>query len=1049
MDEQWLKYVAPCAESLILRIRDTCQFCQARLKPLIASTPADEPVIPEQPESSSDLPDWMDFDSAADFGETDDDAPFEDEADDWMTRLGGDSDSEISSQPQTESSLEAEERAASRMDFNNNGIPDWLEGLDADRTTLPLSASQELNDEIPAWLSGDEESETSEIIDDTSDLPDWLSGLGVQEEDDRLIGAAPKDAAPSPEVVSPFASGDDDLPDWLSDLGTEKNPLPEETIPIQDIKPKDADESDLLDWLAADDDSELPSAFSSDIGDLAEEPLGYVGQDTIPIKDNFQSDEAAPVLGTEDADLPDWLSDSAEGAESLPAASESDLPEWLSGSDSVETASPDEAAPILGTEDADLPDWLSEFSQQEEAEAEEGPKAQKPFDIDTSDLSGWLSDGSAEAESAPVLEGDQLTQLPDSEGQASFIPDIASQDESLLDSEGADDDSLPDWLSGEDEFESAAPALADEDLPDGLADEKAGDIASDIAKAAGVAKMLDDRSEIPDWLADHKDEVESAAPSAAESSLPDWLSDMEGVEAPLAAAAASTLAGQDEIPDWLSGMDEEELEATSAVEENLPDWLSDIEGIGDFPESEPELASSAVDESRAVPDWLRNAEVPLSVVDDGVEAEPVEETPFASADEFDDDLFEMDQLADWISDEPQSDLDQVQEKTDPVDGLEPAELPGWLAAMRPIESVATDAVGVEKHGSMENSGPLAGLYGVLAAEPDISRLKKPPVYSSKLHITDAQQTHARVLKELLEAENQPQALPLPPLISSQRVFRIILSGILIVIAFLAVLAGSEIAVMPAPGNIPPGVEQTNNLVNSLTPADTALLAFDYEPGLTGEMDAASAAVVDHMMLKGAKLVLVSTSPTGPALAERFINDVQGDHGYVSGSQYINLGYVPGGVTGLGAFARTPQWVFPNTLNGESAWETEPLKNVTGISDFALVVLITDNPTTARAWVEQVNPELGAVPLVALVSAQAEPMVRPYFDNQQAQIDGLVSGLSGGAAYEVYVRPNVARTYWDAFNIVLIVAVSAILIGGCITVISTSLAKRKESEGGTA
>jgi hypothetical protein len=203
------------------------------------------------------------------------------------------------------------------------------------------------------------------------------------------------------------------------------------------------------------------------------------------------------------------------------------------------------------------------------------------------------------------------------------------------------------------------------------------------------------------------------------------------------------------------------------------------------------------------------------------------------------------------------------------------------------------------------------------------------------------------------------------------------------------------------------------------------------------------------MLKGAKLVLISTSPTGPALAERFVTEVQREHHYVSGSQYVNLGYVPGGVTGLRAFARSPRWVFPGTLGGEPAWETEPLRNVKQVSDSALVVLITDNPNTARAWVEQVNPELGHVPLVALVSAQAAPMIRPYFDTQQAQIDGLVSGIAGGAAYEVMTRSNIARNYWDAFNILLIVAVSAILIGGAITVGSTLLAQRKESGGESA
>ncbi len=1195
---------------------DICQFCQARLKPLLA--PSEESIIPDQSTSDSELPDWF-VDSESDFGDTTDDTPFEleDDADDWMTRLGGDSEPKESSLPQADP--DAEIIPDSRMDFDNNGVPDWLEDMDADRTTPPLVASQESADaELPARLFGEEESKTPESIEASSDLPDWLSGLGSQEED-APIGDAPEDDTPSSAPIPPFAADEDDLPDWLtagSDdeagplSGAEEMPPLEETIPLQEHKSVVSEgDGELPDWLAADDESETSGAIPSDEGDLVDDASGYIGQETIPIKDYFESDEAAPVLGAEDADLPDWLSDSAEESESIPSAAdgdllerlsgiedeveapsldgeapalgtedadlpdwlsdsaeesedltsavpEGDLPEWLSGMDGVDDASPEDETPALGAEDADLPDWLSDdaeesesipsaaegdlpewlsgmdeveapsldgetpslgaedadvpdwladFSAQEEAQTEEAPKPQKPFDIDTGALYGLLAEDSDDLESTPAVASDLPEQQPDLEPQVPSITDASPQQEQLPALGETDDESLPDWLSGEDESESAVPSTAAEgELPDWLADfdeqeeapteavdqlpeadssfaaesdlpdwlsegseaaeesvasatDRDGDLpdwltaekASDIALAAGVAKAVGEISESSDLLADRDDEIESAAPSAAESEVPDWLSGIEGVETSASEEAVSTFADQEEVPDWLSDIDTGAVEADPSVEEDLPDWLSDINGVEEMPESEPDLSPTSADESRAVPDWLHEPEISLPAADDDIEAAPVVAAHLDIDDDFDDDLLEMDSLADWIADEPQDEIDQAQEKTGPFDGLEPAELPGWLAAMRPVESAASDAAGAEKRGPMENAGPLAGLYGVLAAEPDISRLKKPPVYSSKLQITDAQQSHANVLQELLEAESQPLALPLPPLLSSQRVYRIILSTIMLVIAFVAVLAGSEIAAMPSPGNIPPGVEKTRDLVNSLTQDDTALIAFDYEPGLAGEMDTTSAAVVDHMMLKGAKLVLVSTSPTGPALAERFISNVQGTHGYVSGSQYVNLGYVPGGVTGLGAFARTPQWVFPDTLNGAPAWETEPLKNIREISDFALVVLITDNPNTARAWVEQVNPELDAVPLVALVSAQAEPMVRPYFDNQQNQIDGLVSGLTGGAAYEVVTRPNVARTYWDAFNIVLIVAVSAILIGGFITVVSTLLAQRKESEGDSA
>jgi len=691
------------------------------------------------------------------------------------------------------------------------------------------------------------------------------------------------------------------------------------------------------------------------------------------------------------------------------------------------------AADVAAREDlepaseSDLPDWLSDLSAQEEAESIEAPKPPKPFDMDTGDLASILSEGADDVE-------DEI---------------LASDEEEIHEVEPAIGEGLPDWLAGENDESATAVPTAESELPDWLSGE------DETAQPAGI---------IPEQAAASEMDTEDAE-------LPDWLSDMGEDETPpepgiISEQAVAPVLGAEEgetLPDWLSDIDEEPVDeddealpdwlkdsvagvagaaalgaaakATASDNSETPDWLSDLDGTEE---------STDLGESRAVPGWLQDVETPA--IDDGpVGLEPaVEEASFGPGESLDDDLFEFDQLSDWISDENLPGEAQPQGITSPDDDLSPAELPGWLAAMRPVESSASTEAGEVERGPMENSGPLAGLYSVLTAEPDVSRLKKPPVYSSRLQITDAQQTHANLLQELLETEGKSQPLPLPPLISSQRIFRLVLSIVIVVIAFLAVIASGGLAVMPQAGNIPPGVFETSELVNPLNANDTVLIAFDYEPGLSGEMDAASSAVVDSMMLKGAKMALVSTSSAGPALAERYINTVQNQHGYQSGTQYVNLGYVPGGVAGLAAFAQNPRWVAPNTLEGLSAWDAGPLTNIGSVSDFALVVVITDNPNTIRAWVEQVNPKLESTPLVAIVSAQVEPMARPYFNNQDGQLDGLISGLTGGAAYEVVSRPNLARSYWDAFNILLIVAVSAILIGGAINMVSTLMAQRKES-----
>ena len=208
------------------------------------------------------------------------------------------------------------------------------------------------------------------------------------------------------------------------------------------------------------------------------------------------------------------------------------------------------------------------------------------------------------------------------------------------------------------------------------------------------------------------------------------------------------------------------------------------------------------------------------------------------------------------------------------------------------------------------------------------------------------------------------------------------------------------------------------------------------------MQAAAASLVDHIILKGARLTFVSTQPTGPAVAENFIQSTQRHSNLERGTDYVNLGFVPGGAAGLLSFAQTPQFISPISYSGINPWETPILEGINTIKDFALVVVITSDPDTARTWIEQVQPKMENTPLLAVVSAQAEPMVRPYFGSETgAQVQGIISGISGGTAYEIAIGEfNLGSSYLGAFSYGLLIAVSAILIGGAYYLVNWVLGK---------
>jgi hypothetical protein len=140
---------------------------------------------------------------------------------------------------------------------------------------------------------------------------------------------------------------------------------------------------------------------------------------------------------------------------------------------------------------------------------------------------------------------------------------------------------------------------------------------------------------------------------------------------------------------------------------------------------------------------------------------------------------------------------------------------------------------------------------------------------------------------------------------------------------------------------------------------------------------------------------------------------------------------------------------PFALDSTPIWESGPLVNVENVSDFALVLVITENADTARTWIEQVQPTLGSTPLIMVLSAQAEPLVRPYYEGNPQQISGMVTGLVGGASYESSMdNTNLAREYWDAYGKGVLVVVALIVLGGLVNIPNSFLTRRNQSGGGS-
>ena len=478
------------------------------------------------------------------------------------------------------------------------------------------------------------------------------------------------------------------------------------------------------------------------------------------------------------------------------------------------------------------------------------------------------------------------------------------------------------------------------------------------------------------------------------------------------------------------------------------DWLSNLDTEAPPAVQEEEAAPIAPKAEDSLPAWLDNlqekeaADLPHTDTGAAEDTTGISDHPFAD-----------ESLLDWGDEaEDKEELDQAPihppaaDQTDTVGELTDAHLPDWVQAMRPIQAMPTgkDISGLP----VEKSGPLAGLRGVLPGEETVTQFRSPPAYPLNLSVTEKQRIHAALLEKMVVNEAKPRSTQEEQAPTRQRLGRLIIGFILILSILLPLLSGSS--PMPPPTLFPSEVVAIHHQIANLPEAAPVLLAVEYEPGFSGEMRISALPVIEHLLAKKVRLATVSTVASGPILAEDLLATAAqaSQPDYFTITPYINLGYMAGSTTSLQEFALHPQMAtrygFNLEENGPHTWEHQALQGINQLSDFALVIVLTDNPDLGRAWIEQVKPNLGETPLIVIASAQAAPLLTPY--SESAQIQGILSGLAGAAAYEQLLqRPGSSQTYWDAYHFGIIIAICIILFGVLHQMIISPVLRSKDNK----
>jgi hypothetical protein len=722
-------------------------------------------------------------------------------------------------------------------------------------------------------------------------------------------------------------------------------------------------------------------------------------------------EKPAQSVPPEDDDL-SWLDELRDEEEAEPTdritpeplddqLEEDEETDWLERIQRLNTEPEEDLSPgDLESED-DFPSWMT-TELGESAEPESQPAAEEPSEPDLPD---WLQVRTDELglEPSPAEEREQFFgpgQEKEPERKPEREPERKPEPESKPDSAPEPDlRPEPDQPPPEQLVQEDIPD--GEDRPDGWEDspEEPGGIQTEAA--AG------DEAEEP--APPHDQEQEGAAREPAEipektSRFPSWASKIQ--------------PGEESPQDW----DEED--------EEIPEDLQFLAGITDEdpPRREEEPEHIPADEP---------APQTETTVDPFAMEEEEEEELF-------DDLFEED-LPSWLTSAVDLD-DQPAEET-----ISPGDLPGWVEAMRPVVEQSDPTGLAEDEEYLENYGPLAGISNILPAEPDIETAPEDDKSQSamSLSVSKTQRDYADLLEKVIAQENKVRPVTEPAALPTQRILRWLITLVLILSLSAVIIfgGGSEQGEAAFQAERYPGATALHEIIGELDQGAPVLVAFDYQPALAGEFHYTASGVIDHLMTRGAYLSFISTQATGPTLAEYFLQTTQEDHDYTHGLQYLNLGYLPGGGAGLLSFSIAPRTIIPLAFDGSNAWDSPPLEKVESINDFALILILTEDPTTAKLWVEQVQTA-STPPMGMIVSAQAEPLIQPYFQTTPRQVSGYVAGILGGYAYEnLSGEPHLAHAAWLPFNTGILITASAIFIGGLANGILTLYRRQRGTEGG--
>lgn len=906
----------------------------------------------------------------------------------------------------------------------SGSVPDWLSGEQDDAAANPFDEESEFNLDLdalgtpvsaagPADDGDDDDFDGGmfgSISDDDEEDSDFLSGTGFAEDDDdeadsELFGSIEETIDEDDEVFA-FQSPDDedDNDAWTGGMFDTAPSTSREVAEDNTPATETPGGREIPDWLRdnAPTSSSQPSAtYSTSPADV---PSWLTGDftDEPEIEDEHPSITRAAL----DRELPDWLAEEEAGQE------EEEQETWLRnvrenrGTDGLPDDEPDR------TMGANLPDWLSDVPFDEDpdfVEAEDealglpdwmlddeetfagASASQQAFEIES------MFGGADEDEDSLDLLGALASDLPDSGdyddplaallGEADGDYDLLGE----LDANTSGDDDLLSYLdaldsdSGVGEVEeTVAPGPLDDFFAGLLEEDKPAQRATDDSGLSDdlFADMAFDGPDDADFGFDFDAETEDEDQVVSRASDDfDWSESADGglFGQPMAPAPAASQSSAD-IDDM--------------------DWLRDIgasdTGFDEF-ELEPETEEGDLDS------YLASLQTDLpTYAPDSALALPPQDIDFDS-------LFTDSAFADIATGEEQAaehrrKVESEIHRPDFLSGVTVGEVSAASIVRgqqdRPLEELSERLMALREEG-MELNAPTSGMLDPVITDllpsDAIAEATIPigiPGLSDKITLSPEQRKRADVLRSvaaLEAAERQISPTRRRVRIKFGRLLVAILVAAAVALPFFPAFRSLRIGTLPPTRFIEQTLAQSAfTQINAIPDGALVLVAAEYGPTTSAELDGMTEAILRHLLLRGARPVIISGNAVGLLRADTIMSRVGA--GLTRNTDYYVGRYIVGDTVGLRAFSENISELVKVDREGDPTGLT-----ITSLDDFALIVTIAEQSDGVRGWAEQIAPRT-RTPLVFAVSQSAAPLAAPYAEANPDDVVGLLVGYRDSYTY---------------------------------------------------